>query len=91
MVSNLSLHIDGNMVASIILNNMEKEMATHSSILAWEIPWTVEPGAGYSPWGHRGSDTTELPDFHFHFSQWQLLPLKGLFFQDALTWDVNIA
>ena len=23
---------------------MEKEMATHSSILAWEIPWTVEPG-----------------------------------------------
>ena len=23
-------------------------MATHSSILAWEIPWTV----GYSPWGH---------------------------------------
>ena len=24
---------------------MEKEMATHSSILAWEIPWTEEPGA----------------------------------------------
>ena len=23
---------------------VEKEMATHSSILAWEIPWTVEPG-----------------------------------------------
>ena len=23
---------------------MEKGMATHSSILAWEIPWTVEPG-----------------------------------------------
>ena len=23
---------------------MEKEMATHSSILAWEIPWTEEPG-----------------------------------------------
>ena len=22
----------------------EKEMATHSSILAWEIPWTEEPG-----------------------------------------------
>ena len=27
---------------------LEKEMATHSSILAWEIPWTEEPG--YSPW-----------------------------------------
>ena len=27
---------------------LEKEMATHSSILAWEIPWSL---AGYSPWG----------------------------------------
>ena len=25
-------------------NTLEKEMATHSSILAWEIPWTEEPG-----------------------------------------------
>ena len=25
-------------------DNLEKEMATHSSILAWEIPWTEEPG-----------------------------------------------
>ena len=24
-------------------NPLEKEMATHSSILAWEIPWTEEP------------------------------------------------
>ena len=23
---------------------LEKEMATHSSIIAWEIPWTEEPG-----------------------------------------------
>ena len=29
---------------------LEKEMATHSSILAWRIPWTEEPG-GYSLWG----------------------------------------
>ena len=27
-----------------ILAELEKEMATHSSILAWEIPWTEEPG-----------------------------------------------
>ena len=27
---------------------LEKEMATHSSILAWKIPWTEEP-VGYSP------------------------------------------
>jgi len=25
-------------------NRMEKGMATHSSILAWRIPWTEEPG-----------------------------------------------
>ena len=37
---------------------LEEEMATHSSILAWRIPWTEEP-VGYSPWGHTESDTTE--------------------------------
>ena len=31
---------------------LEEEMATHSSILAWEIPWTEEPG-GYSPRSHK--------------------------------------
>ena len=31
---------------------LEKGMATHSSILAWEIPWT-EDLVGYSPWGHK--------------------------------------
>ena len=37
---------------------LEKEMATHSSILAWKIPWT-EDLVGYSPWGHKESDMTE--------------------------------
>ena len=36
---------------------LEKEMATHSSILAWRIPWTEEPG--YSQWGHKELDMTE--------------------------------
>ena len=31
-------------------DTLEKEMATHSNALAWEIPWTEEP-AGYSSWG----------------------------------------
>ena len=31
---------------------LEKEMATHSRILAWEIPWTEELGR-FSPWGCR--------------------------------------
>ena len=37
---------------------LEKEMATHSSILAGEISWTEEPGELHSPWDHKGSDTT---------------------------------
>ena len=36
----------------------EKEMATHSSTLAWRIPWREEPGR-LSPWGRKESDTTE--------------------------------
>ena len=39
--------------------SLEKEMATHSSIPAWKIPWTEERGGLYSPWGHKGPDTTE--------------------------------
>ena len=36
-----------------------KGMATHSSILAWRIPWTEEPGRLFSPWGCKELDTTE--------------------------------
>ena len=36
---------------------LEKEMATHSCIFAWEIPWT-EDLVGYSRWGHKELDTT---------------------------------
>ena len=42
---------------------LEKEMATCCSILAWKIPWTKEPG-GYSPRGHKESDTNELISTH---------------------------
>ena len=38
---------------------LEKEMATHSGILAWKIPWTEEAGGLYKPWGHKESDTTQ--------------------------------
>ena len=32
---------------------LEEEMATHSSILAWKIPWTEEPGGLQSMGSHR--------------------------------------
>ena len=38
---------------------LEKGMATHSSILAWRISWTEEPGRLHSPQGHKEMDTTE--------------------------------
>ena len=44
---------------------LEKEMATHSSILAWRIPWTEELGELQST-GRKESDTTERLYFLFH-------------------------
>ena len=38
---------------------LEKGKATHSSILAWRIPWTV-----YSPWCHKELDITERLSYH---------------------------
>ena len=38
---------------------LKEGMAAHNSILAWEIPWTEEPGGLYSPWGRKELDTTE--------------------------------
>ena len=37
---------------------LEKEMATHSIILVWKIPWTEESGGLHNPWGRKESDTT---------------------------------
>ena len=44
---------------------LEKEMATHSSILDWRIPWTEELG-GLESTGRKESDTTEW--LHFDLS-----------------------
>ena len=41
---------------------LEKELATHSSILAWKIPWMKEP-AGYSSWVTKSQ--TRLSHFTF--------------------------
>ena len=43
---------------------LEKEMATHSSILAWKIPWTVEPGRLQS----MGSQRVGLSNLAFAFT-----------------------
>ena len=43
---------------------LEKEMAAHSSILAWRIPWTEEPGGLRSTGSQRVGQTERL---HFHW------------------------
>ena len=62
-------------------------MATHSSILAWRMPWTEEPGRLQSV-GQKESDTTErLSDFTFTFhflNPWSLLLGTISVFQQCL-------
>ena len=48
---------------------LEKEMATHSRILAWRIPWTEQLG-GLQSTGHQESDTTERLHFHYLSRNW---------------------
>ena len=49
---------------------LEKEMATHSSTLAWKIPWTEKPGrpqsAGSQRVGHNWATS-----LHYEYSQWK--------------------
>ena len=52
---------------------LEKEMATHSSILAWEIPWTKEAG-GLQSMGWQESDATWQLNHHHHHSLYAFLP-----------------
>ena len=46
---------------------LEKEMETHSSTVAWKIPWMEEAGRLQSM-GHKESNTTDQLHFHFYFS-----------------------
>ena len=51
-------------------NPLEKEMAAHSSILAWEIPWTEEP-RGLQSIGSQELDTAlQLNYHHQHGIHW---------------------
>ena len=47
-------------------DSLEKEMATHSSTLALNIPWMKELHSGYYPWGRKESGTAE----RLHFLGW---------------------
>ena len=49
-----------------IINSLEKEMATHSSILAWRVPWTLEPSELQSMGLQRGDMNERLTHTHTH-------------------------
>ena len=51
---------------------LEKGMATHSTILAWRIPWTEEPGRLQSR-GRKELDTTERLPHHFTYTHMHAL------------------
>ena len=57
MVKRLSTMLETQVQALGWEDPLEKEMATHSSILAWRIPWMEEPG-GLQSMGSQESDTT---------------------------------
>ena len=59
---------------------LEKEMATHSSILAWRIPWTEELG-GLQSTDRKESDTTE----QLHFSLFSFFKIRNLWLQGTET------
>ena len=53
-------------------DSLEKEMATPSSILAWEIPWTEEPGRLQSMGSQRTGHDWVSNTLTFSLSQWNL-------------------
>ena len=65
---------------------MEKEMATHSSILAWRILWTEEPGGLPSMGSHRVGPSIEVT----YQQQQESLRGKELRFSSACYWSFHI-
>ena len=62
MVKNLPAMLETQIQCLSQGDHLEKEMATHSSIIAWKIPWMEEPAALQS----MGSQSrTQLSDFTF--------------------------
>ena len=54
---------------------LEKEMATHSSILAWKIPWREEPGGPQSIGSQKSTKTFAFFFFFFH-NDWEVVTTR---------------
>ena len=67
---------------SVLEDTLEEDMAAHSSILAWEIPWTEEPG-GQPPLGsqrvrHNSSTKRQNNNNHNFKGHHSILSVKSL-------------
>ena len=65
---------------------LEKGKVTHSSILAWRIPWTGEPGGLQSV---ESQSWTWLSEFHFHTSGW--IELRGLWGREVIVRFMSVS
>ena len=71
---------------------LEKEVAPHSSLLAWRIPWTEEPG-GLQSLGSQELDTTwRLSRRHHHHPRWIVVGIASVltvFGSFLLSWSLS--
>ena len=68
MVKNLPAMGRGIWVRSLSWEDpLEKGTATHTSILAWRIPWTEEPDRGLNPRGRKELDKSERLTIFFSY------------------------
>ena len=70
--------------------SLGKEMATLSSVPAWEAPWTEEhDGLHCSPWHHRGSNMTERAPTHPHthvvYGTWFIPSRQQVYFKEPFS------
>ena len=71
-------------------------MATHSSILAWEIPWTEEPGGLESTWSQRVRYSLATKQYHHDVivqrkDTWAKQWLKGRFPKERIPGQLHTA
>ena len=74
-----------NMPANLENSALEKEMATHSSVLAWRIPGMGEPGGLPSMGSHRvGHDWSDLAEAAAYLHYWNYINITYLFLVNFL-------
>ena len=58
----------------------EKGMATHSSTVAWKIPWTEDPGRLYSPWDPKSWTKLTTDSYLIPLRKPEICLILGVFF-----------